>query len=519
MEDSITSGLNGPADGPASNGAAGGPAGGSVSKTLGSSVSSVIRAPTADRAPLPAAGAAGPTADRAPLPAAGAARPTADRAQLPAAGAAGAGLAADPAQLPAAAGAGPAISEAIGYVPGRFADWAARRSIAPNSATGISFILGVCAAVWFSAGTRPDSAKAALALCGSYLAAWAAQLLIRSMAGAPAGAADNDPGTALASSVLSVAAGGAAASSAVGADRVARLTGPVCEFAIYAGLAVGAHAARWSGPWELATAAAILLSVRRTMLACTDNTRARSRRILSGGGWRILSPPGAGRLALIAVVASIWGTRMALISLLAWEIAATSYAMTVPPVVGRAGESVARYRDDGEIARWLGRLVRGNIAPLPPALAGLAATATITMLGLRDLPGVLVLTPAVAMLLAAPGSGDSHAGSFDWLVPAILQAGQFLYIAAVGFSCGVPAPVTFTLCAVIALRYLALAGPVLLGQSRLEFGSSLGWEGRMLVVGVGAMAGLTTFAYAALTAYLGVLICSKVMTSAQGVGR
>jgi hypothetical protein len=485
MEDSITSGLNGPADGPASNGAA---------------VSSVIRAPTADRVPLPAAGAAGPAADRVPLPAAEAA------------------LAADPAQLPSAAAAGPAISEAIGYVPGRFADWAARRSIAPNSATGISFILGVCAAVWFSAGTRPDNAKAALALCGSYLAAWAAQLLIRSMAGAPAGAAGNDPGTALASSVVSVAAGGAA-SAAVGADRVARLTGPVCEFAIYAGLAVGAHAARWSGPWELATAAAILLPVRRTMLACTDNTRARSRRILTGG-WRILSLPGAaGRLALIAVVASIWGTRMALISLLAWEIAATSYALTVPPVVGLAGESVARYRDDGEIARWLGRLVRGNIAPLPPALAGLAATATITMLGLRDLPGLLVLTPAVAMLLAAPGSGDSHAGPFDWLVPAILQAGQFLYIAAVGFSCGVPAPVTFTLCAVIALRYLALAGPVLPGQSRLDLGSSMGWEGRMLVVGVGAMAGLSTFAYAALTAYLGVLICSKVMTSAQGVGR
>ncbi len=405
-----------------------------------------------------------------------------------------------------------------------------RRSMSPNSATAISFILAVCAAVWFSGGSRPDSTKAALALCGSYLAAWAARLLIMPIAGNPtgrpagvragtsAGAAGHDPDIARASRARSAAAVGATASAAVGAERLARLTGAVCEFAIYAGLAVGAHAARWSGAWELATAAAILLSVRQTMLACGDNTGARSRQILGGGGWRILAPPGAARLALIAVVASIWGTRMALVALLAWGIAATGYAMTAPPA-GQARGSVTRYRDDGQIARWLGRLVRGNIPALPPALAGLAATATLATLGLRDLPGLLVLTPAIALLLAAPGSSDLHAGMFDWLVPAILQAGQFLYIAAVGFSCGVPAPVTFALCAVIGLRYLALAGTVLPGQSRPDLGSRLGWEGRMLVIGAGAMAGLTIFAYAALTAYLGVLICAKVMKSAEGVGQ
>jgi hypothetical protein len=497
MEDSITSGLNGPADGPASSSAAERPVGGSGSKTLGSS-RSVIRAPAAGRGRLPAAAGGGAVVDRG--------------------------------RVPAAAGGGAAISEAIAYVPGRVAAWAMRRSMSPNSATAISFILAVCAAVWFSGGSRPDSTKAALALCGSYLAAWAARLLTMSMAGTPtgtsagvragtsAGAVEHGPDIARASRAASAAAVGAAASAAVGAERLARLTGPVCEFAIYAGLAVGAHAARWSGAWELATVAVILLSVRQTMLACGDTTGARSRQILSGSGWRALAPPGAARLALVAVVASIWGTRMALVALLAWGIAAAGYAMTVPPA-GQAKGSVTRYRDDGEIARWLGRLVRGNIPALPPALAGLAATATLAMLGLRDLPGVLVLTPAIAMLLAAPGSSDSHAGMFDWLVPAILQAGQFLYVAAVGFSCGVPAPVTFALCAVIGLRYLALAGPVLPGQSRPDLGSRLGWEGRMLVVGVGALAGFPTFAYAALTAYLGVLICAKVMTSAEGVGQ
>jgi hypothetical protein len=79
--------------------------------------------------------------------------------------------------------------------------------------------------------------------------------------------------------------------------------------------------------------------------------------------------------------------------------------------------------------------------------------------------------------------------------------------------------VTFTLCAVIALRYAMLTSPGRPGQSGpLELGSGLGWEGRMLVAGLGVLAGLTTFAYAALTAYVGVLICSKVMTSRRGAG-
>ncbi len=470
MEDSIATGLNGPADGPASSSAAPAQAGASVSEPPHSPVRTVISGSAADHARLPAAP--------------------------------GAGL---------VARTGPAVEEAIEYVPGRLAGWTIRSGIAPNSATGISFILAVCAAAWFSGGTRPDDGKAALALCGSYLAAWAAQLLIWPMATAPP--------TRTAISAVTTAWSAGRATSAARAGWVAGLTAVVSELAVYAGLALGAHQARSNGVWELATAAAILLSVRRTVLACSDNPGGRSRRILSGGSWRILAPPGISRLVLIAVVATVWGSRMALVALLAWSIAATVYTMTGPPAPGETRGRVTRYRDDGRFALWLGRLVRGNIAPLPPALAGLVATATLAVLGLRNLSGVLVLTPAVVMLLAAPGSGDPHDGPFDWLVPAILQGTQFLYIAAVGFSCGVPAPVTFTLCAVIALRYLTLGSPGQPDRGRADLGATLGWEGRMLVVGIGALAGLTTFAYAALAAYLGLLICSKVMTFAEGAGR
>ena len=478
MEDSIKAGLNGPGDGPAS-GAAAAPGWRTV---VG--VTAAKPAPGAAAADA-AAGAPGGAAGRA----------TVDGA--------------------------PDLAETLEYLPGRLAAWATRRDLAPNSATSIALVLGACAAVWFSGGTRPDDAKAAIALCGSYVAGWAAQLLIRPLTGIP-----GDGGARAADASAAAAAGRPvpwpADGRAARADQLARLTGRVCEYAVYAGLALGARGARWSGAWELATAAMILLSVRQTIWACGDPavSAARSRQILSGSGWRILAPAGAGRLALIAVVAPVWGARTALLALLAWGLVATGYAMTSRLAAEEADGTVTTCRDDGEIARWLGRLVRGNLAALPPALAGLAATATLALLGLQNLPGVLVLTPVVAMLLAAPGSAAPHTGPLDWLVPALLQAGQFLYLAALGFRCGVPAPVTFALCAVIALRYAMLAGPGRPVQAdRPEPGAGLGWEGRMLVAGLGALAGLTTFAYAALTAYLGVLICSKVMTSRRGVSR
>jgi hypothetical protein len=477
MEDSIKAGLNGPGDGPAS-GAAAAPGWRTVARVT-------------------------------------AAKPAPGTAAVDAAARAPAGVAGS-----APVDAAPDLAETLEYLPGRFTDWATRRDLAPNSATSIALVLGVCAAVWFSGGTRPDDAKAAIALGGSYVAGWAARLLIRPLAGIPGGAgarAADGPAAAVAGPPPWPADGRAAS-----ADQLARLTGSVCEYAVYAGLALGARGARWSGAWELATALMILLSVRQTIWACGDRAAgaARSRQILSGGGWRILAPPGAGRLALIAVVAPVWGARTALLALLAWGLVATGYAMTSRLAAEEADGTVTKCRDDGEIARWLGRLVRGNLAALPPALAGLAATATLALLGLQNLPGVLVLTPVVAMLLAAPGSAAPHTGPLDWLVPALLQAGQFLYLAALGFRCGVPAPVTFALCAVIALRYTMLARPARPAQAdRPEPGAGLGWEGRMLVAGLGALAGLTTFAYAALTAYLGVLICSKVMTSRRGVSR
>jgi hypothetical protein len=184
-----------------------------------------------------------------------------------------------------------------------------------------------------------------------------------------------------------------------------------------------------------------------------------------------------------------------------------------------AQDVVLALRDDGRPARWAGRLVQGNLIPLPPALAGLIATAMLAALGLRGLPGFIAMTPPVVMMLAAPGSSHPHDGRFDWLVPVLLALAQYVYLGALGFALAVPGPVIFSLCALTLLWYASITaearqGGALAGKPRAvsaDPGPRIGWETRLFVVGLAATFGLATVGYLGLATYLGVLICRKVL--------
>ena len=158
---------------------------------------------------------------------------------------------------------GVSLPEAVELLPRRLTEWAAGRSLAPNSATGISLALSLGAAIWFSAGTRADSIKGALVLGASYLAWRVARGLVDS------------------------AAERAAWSGLAGADLMAEICGALSEFAIYAGLAVAAYAAHWGNTWIIAIAVVIAMAVRKTITACR------------GAGLGLLrpaaSPPGRAR--------------------------------------------------------------------------------------------------------------------------------------------------------------------------------------------------------------------------------
>jgi hypothetical protein len=386
------------------------------------------------------------------------------------------------------------VAQAVEGLPQRLSGLSACRWLPAAAAAGISAALGVVAAVWFTAGQPSACAIGAVAGCASYLAGRTA----RGLAGPRFGAW---PRTA--------------------AERAAgQLSGVAVEAAIVAALAAGGTAAGQPGLWRLAIIVLILLTIRQVASACSDPEPDGPREAsLEGFFWRVLAFPPGGQILLVAVVTPVWGSQAALTALAWWSVVALASMIVTRGAVPAEVRPVPAWRDDGPVATWLGRLVQGQLIPLPPALTGLAGVCVLAVLGLRDLPGFLLITPVIAMLLASVGASHPHDGRLDWLTPALLLAGQYVYLAAAGFASGVPLALVFLLCALIALHYRALTAGV-------PAGLALGWDGRMLVAGLGAALGLATLAYVLLTGYVAVLVVRALrarggprrMAGARGAG-
>jgi hypothetical protein len=398
------------------------------------------------------------------------------------------------------------VTTAVVVLPRRVAVWASRRAVARTSVTGIEFACALCAAVWFSAGTPLTALAGGVAMGSGYLAGRVGGRLA-------AGAFDG---------------------------WLASLCALAGELAVYAGLAAGAAAGQ-PRVWALASAAAILLGMRKVARLCRPArpvTPAQPEpgekgpgpgRTLAVLAARLPRLPAGERAAVITVTAAFYGTRMALVVLvwggsvaLAWAIAGPRAGSGWTHAADAAADGVAGSlrpadiavaRDDGPVARFAGSVVRGQLVPLPPAVAGLTATVLLATLGLHGLAGLVLLTPVAAMLLAAPGSAHPHDGPLDWLTPLVIQAGQYVYLAALGFAKGVPGPVVFALTGMVALRQVDAAyrarHPMPGGEPR----GGIGWEGRMLVAGVGTMLGVGTLSYLALTVYLLWLLSSGSLAS------
>jgi hypothetical protein len=317
---------------------------------------------------------------------------------------------------------------------------------------------------------------------------------------------------------------------------LAAIGGSVAEAAVYAGLAAGAAAQRYPSVWALGLAVVGLVAVRNLMTACSTpyGLGHPPESVLGRTCAAAVTMATGGRILVIGLVAPFWGARTALLVLLAWGISTVGYGLAgraVPDLAADSGSddgppvasaSLLRLRDDGTLARYLGALVRGSLLPLPPAILGLAAVTALAVLGLHGLPGPLLLAPAFVMLLAAPGSANAHLGRLDWLVPVLLLSSQVLYIGAVGAGGRVPGPVVFALAAALLVRYTDLAcaqRPVLLVRPRRrdsvvrEYGTALGWDGRVLFIGFAAALGIATAGYLLLTAYLVLLIGAKAVRS------
>ena len=171
-----------------------------------------------------------------------------------------------------AAGAVAAAAVTLDRMYDRIADWADRQSLAPASAAGISLILGICAAGWFSAGTRAGNLYGAIALAVGYLVALGSREFLIPPELQPAdSSAAGAAGAAAAAEVagVSIPAGLVAGTGAARSGWLAMLGTRLSEYAVLVSLALGAAAEGWHGVWPLTIAVLGLTAVCDTMTVCS----------------------------------------------------------------------------------------------------------------------------------------------------------------------------------------------------------------------------------------------------------
>ncbi|HZZ54403.1 MAG TPA: DUF5941 domain-containing protein [Trebonia sp.] len=394
-------------------------------------------------------------------------------------------------------------------VPRDVARWASSRRLTPVTMAAFSVAFVVITGVWLVRGSTRDEAIALAPLLISYVVGRAGDLMSSQWV-SPATEWARAGCAALSEFVLYAGiAGGASLTAAARASD--GLTGPVGSRLSGTSVArIGAPG--WEGVWRLAVAAMIVLALCQMAVLC----RSMPGQVVRPGGFReFAGTPGGGRLLLVGGLLLIAGARLTFLLLFALGLLGLCAIFVGRPREARPPR-VAGYRGDGPAAVWIGRFVDGRLPPLPAVIVGLLVTGMLAALGLQSLPGILVLTPVEAMLLASLATWHPHYGPRDWMVPPLLQAGEYWFLAALGFARHVPPTATFALLAAIALYHLDLAyrarnelvpsedGPFVREEGQLSYSdrAGFGWDGRMIVCGLAAVAGIASMIYPLLALYL-----------------
>ncbi len=407
------------------------------------------------------------------------------------------------------------------------ARWAAWRKLTPAALYGIALGFGLLAAIWFSELAVRAKLAAIVALAASFLVSRAASVLAATSREGRVSPAVTWLGAATGLlTEFGVYAALAVSSGLAGPGRPGH---PVGLTGTFGGALRNTFVAGWGGAgqvgvWRLAIAAMAVIGVRRMAELGHEHTSRSPGNLFPRSAMRIVEQtvtfPAGERFAVIALTAVFFGPRATFALLLGWGVLAAGYllagllARSARPVPAgeaaddepeRAPAGLAAYRGDGIVSRWIGGLVQGRLPPLPPVLVGLLVTCVLAALGLGNLPGILVLTPIEAMMLAALGAWHPHDGQADWLVPALLMTGECVFLAALGLARHVTAALVFALLAAVIMRHVDLAYRARVGRGLPADAFGLGWDGRMLLAGIAAVAGVVPFAYAALSGYLWVL--------------
>jgi hypothetical protein len=360
--------------------------------------------------------------------------------------------------------------------------------LSPLTLSRISVGFALIAALWLAAASVRGEVIALFAALAVFLCGYGGRMVAGQRA-----VAVTEWGLASCSVVAEIAVyAGIASAADLHAGVQPGLAGNALARTFVAGLGGSGSA----GVWRLAIIAVILTAVTPMVDVCVHGPA------LPGTRMRLFGPPADVRLPLACLTVLVLGTRAGFLFIVVLGLAAL--AVTIIDGTHQAwnrGE-LRGYRGDGRIAIWIGKWVDGRVPPMPLLAVGLLVTGVLCGLGLRNLPGILLLTPVEAMLLAAFASWHPHDGRSDWLVPPLLQAAEYVFIAEIGFAGHVWPPLTFAVVAAVGLRHLDLAYRVRGSLSAGIDRSGLGWEGRMIAVGIAAVAGLAPLAYVLLALYM-----------------
>ena len=118
-----------------------------------------------------------------------------------------------------------------------------------------------------------------------------------------------------------------------------------------------------------------------------------------------------------------------------------------------------------------------------------------------------IFAPVLALLLAGPASAHPHSGRLDWLVPPIMRAIEYGYLATLAFAHDVSKPLTYAFIGVLAYHHYDTVYRTRqrLWPAKWVFRAGLGWDGRLLIAAVATLAGVLPLTIAVLTVYLGLL--------------
>ncbi|MFG3297572.1 DUF5941 domain-containing protein [Micromonospora chersina] len=327
------------------------------------------------------------------------------------------------------------------------------------------------------------------------------------------------------------------------------------EYVVYAGLGYGATHAGFRYGWALAIAAMTLQTVRHmtdTWYGVLHDEAARRPRAATGdaggiGGklnaastkvqadtgsvsyWlkRTVVFPIGERWALIAVAAALFGPLVALCAVLVWGVLAFAYTGALRTLRARwmrvpvlTTVDTGLHRDDGPLARTLPAAGRLPVVRQPLVLAVLGALGAAglllwALLRIRaggDLPGWAVAFAFVLLMSGAHGARSAHDGPLDWLVPAALRAGEYLFAIAVGVAGRVSPWLIFGYVFVLTLHHYDLTARLEKRQAAPPLhAATLGWEGRSALLTIGSIAGIASIALATLGTYLLVVFVASVV--------